>query len=183
MSATIASAARTRRINRAMLYASSSTFALLYCVQPLLPALASHFVLTPAQGSWALSISTMTLALALFASGAVADRIGRKRLMAGAVAGMALFALLSAMAQNFTQMLVLRGLLGLCMGGLPAVAMAYLGDEVPAGSHGQAIGIYIGGTAFGGMVGRAAAALISDYFSWQAAMAVMGVAGLYGAFA
>lgn len=174
---------RTKRINRAMLYASSCAFALLYCVQPLLPALAAHFMLTPAQSSWALSISTLGLALALFASGPLSERIGRKRLMVAALAGTALFALLTTFAQNFTQLVILRGLLGVCMGALPAVAMAYLGDEVPSTSLGHAIGIYIGGSAFGGMVGRIASALISDYLSWQLAMAAMGVAGLYGAWA
>ena len=51
-----------KRINRAMLFAGFSAFALLYCVQPLMPLLAQQFALTPAQSSWSLSISTLALA-------------------------------------------------------------------------------------------------------------------------
>ncbi|MDB5754504.1 MAG: transporter, partial [Massilia sp.] len=43
-----------KRINRAMVFGGFSTFALLYCVQPLMPLLSHEFALTPAQGSLAL---------------------------------------------------------------------------------------------------------------------------------
>ena len=57
-----------RRINRAMVFGGFSTFALLYCVQPLMPLLAHDFALTPAQSSLALSAATGTLAVSLLAS-------------------------------------------------------------------------------------------------------------------
>jgi YNFM family putative membrane transporter len=41
--------------------------------------------------------------------------------------------------------------------------------------------MYIGGSAFGGMIGRVLASFISDFWSWRAALAVMGAAGLYAA--
>ncbi len=182
MGATAASPA-FKRINRAMLYGGFSAFALLYCVQPLMPELARRFALTPSQSSWSLSISTLMLAIALLASGPVAERVGRKRLMTWALVGSAVCTLLIAFAQNYTQLLVLRALLGLALGGMPAVAMAYLGEEVEPSSLGLSMGVYIGGTALGGMVGRTAAAAISDYFSWATAMLVIGAAGLYAAWA
>ncbi len=166
-----------RRINRAMLAGGFAAFALLYCVQPLLPQLAQQFALSPAQGSWALSISTLALALSLVLSGALSERIGRKKLMAAALAGAALFALLSAFSRNVIELLVLRALLGFALGGMPAVAMAYLSEEIAPRSLGLAMGIYIGGTALGGMAGRVLASVISDFSSWRVALAVMGVAG------
>ena len=57
-----ASSPEFRRINRAMIFGGFSTFALLYCVQPLMPLLAHDFALTPAQSSLALSAATGTLA-------------------------------------------------------------------------------------------------------------------------
>ena len=78
-----------RRINRAMLFGGFSTFALLYCVQPLMPLLAAQFALTPAQSSWVLSVSTLALALSLVVSSAVSDRIGRKSIMLFAMAAAA----------------------------------------------------------------------------------------------
>ncbi|MES2015674.1 MAG: MFS transporter [Pseudomonadota bacterium] len=170
-----------KRINRAMLAGGFSAFALLYCVQPLMPQLALQFGLTPAQSSWSLSIATLALALSLVLSGALSERIGRKRLMAAALIGAALVTLLSAFARNFTELLVLRALLGVALGGMPAVAMAYLSEEIAPPKLGLAMGLYIGGTALGGMAGRVAACVISDYYSWRLAMAVMGVAGLAAA--
>lgn len=171
-----------KRINRAMLFAGFSAFALLYCVQPLMPLLAQQFALTPAQSSWSLSISTLALAVSLVVSGALSDRIGRKKLMAAALTGAALCALLSALAQTYTQLLVLRALLGFAMGGMPAVAMAYLSEEIEGKSLGVAMGLYIGGTALGGMAGRVVSSIVTDFYSWRLAFALMGVAGLYAAF-
>jgi YNFM family putative membrane transporter len=168
-----------RRINRAMVFGGFSTFALLYCVQPLMPLLAHQFTLTPAQSSWALSVSTAALALSLLLSSALSDRIGRKRLMAGAMLSGAVFTLLCALAQDYAQLLALRALLGFALGGMPAVAMAYLSEEIEGPSLGFSMGLYIGGSAFGGMLGRVLTSVVSDFFSWRAALAAMGAAGLY----
>ena len=170
-----------KRINRAMVFGGFSTFALLYCVQPLMPLLARQFVLTPTQSSLVLSVSTAALALSLLLSSVVSDRIGRKPMMVAAMLGGAVLTLASACAQNFTQLLVLRGLLGVVLGGMPAIAMAYLGEEIEGPSLGLSMGLYIGGSAFGGMLGRVLGSVLSDFYSWRLALAVMGAAGLYAA--
>ena len=170
-----------KRINRAMVFGGFSTFALLYCVQPLMPLLAHQFTLTPAQSSLALSVSTATLALSLLFSSVVSDRIGRKPMMVAAMLMGALLTLASAFAQDYAQLLMLRGLLGVALGGMPAIAMAYLGEEIDGPSLGLSMGLYIGGSAFGGMIGRVAASVLSDHYSWRVALAVAGAAGLYSA--
>ena len=170
-----------RRINRAMLAGGFSAFALLYTVQPLLPVLSSEFALTPAQSSWSLSISTLAMACSLIVSGALSDRIGRKKLMVWALAGAAVFTLLSALSRSFSELLVLRALLGAALGGMPAVAMAYLKEEVEPRSLGLVMGMYIGGTALGGMAGRVLASSGAEHFSWRVAMALIGAAGLVAA--
>ncbi|PIL43036.1 MFS transporter [Massilia eurypsychrophila] len=170
-----------KRINRAMVFGGFSTFALLYCVQPLMPLLALQFALTPAQSSLVLSVSTAALALSLLVSSVLSDRIGRKPLMVAAMLGAAVCTLASAFAQDYLQLLVLRALLGAALGGMPAIAMAYLGEEIEAPSLGASMGLYIGGSAFGGMFGRVVAASLSDAYSWRVALAVIGAAGLYAA--
>jgi len=170
-----------RRINRAMAIGGFSVFALLYCVQPLMPLLAQDFHLTPAQSSLALSVSTATLALALLVSSSVAERIGRKQLMVASMAGGALLTVLSAFAVDYPQLVAARVLLGLALGGLPAVAMAYLADEIEGGSLGLAMGMYISGSAFGGMSGRVLASVMADVVSWRIAVGLLGVAGLLAA--
>ena len=59
-----------RRASLALFCAGFATFALLYCVQPLLPLLAAHFAVSAASSSLALSLTTLSLALTLLLAGA-----------------------------------------------------------------------------------------------------------------
>ncbi|SDE80379.1 MFS transporter, YNFM family, putative membrane transport protein [Massilia sp. PDC64] len=171
----------TNRTNRALFFGGFSCFALLYCVQPLMPLLAHDFGLTPAQSSLSLSLSTGALAVSLLFSSVLSDRLGRKSMMVVALVVAALMTVLAAFARTYPQLLAARTLLGFALGGMPAVAMAYLSEEIEPASLGVSMGLYISGNAFGGMVGRVLAAVLSDFVSWRAAFAVMGVAGLLAA--
>jgi MFS transporter, YNFM family, putative membrane transport protein len=170
-----------RRINRAMAFGGFSTFALLYSVQPLMPLLARDFALTPAQSSLALSASTFTLAIALLVSSVLSDRFGRKSLMAASMLSGGALTLLCGFARDYNQLVLLRALLGFMLGGMPAVAMAYLSEEIEGNSLGLSMGMYISGSAFGGMSGRVLASVASDFYSWRVALALLGAAGLYAA--
>jgi YNFM family putative membrane transporter len=176
-----AGSADFKRINRAMAFGGFSTFALLYSVQPLMPVLARDFALTPAQSSLALSISTAALAISLLISSVLSELFGRKPLMVASMFSGAVLTLLAAFTNDYTQLLILRGLLGFMLGGMPAVAMAYLSEEIEGTSLGLSMGMYISGSAFGGMSGRVLASVISDFWSWRAALGVLGAAGLYAA--
>jgi YNFM family putative membrane transporter len=170
-----------KRTNRALFFGGFSCFALLYCVQPLLPLLGHEFALTPAQASLSLSISTGALAISLLLSSFVSDRMGRKPLMVAAMMIAAVMTVLCAFAQNFGQLLVMRALLGLALGGMPAIAMAYLSEEIEPTSLGLSMGLYISGSAFGGMLGRMLTSVLSDFLNWRVALGVMGVAGVLAA--
>ncbi|WP_374357962.1 MFS transporter [Pseudoduganella danionis] len=176
-----AGSAAFRRSNRALFFGGFSTFALLYCVQPLMPLLSHEFALSAAQSSMVLSCSTAALALSLLASSVVSERLGRKPLMVGAMALAALLTIACAGAHNYAQLLALRTLLGIALGGMPAIAMAYLGEEIEPNSLGLSMGLYISGSALGGMAGRVIASLLSDHFSWRLALAVVGAAGVLAA--
>jgi YNFM family putative membrane transporter len=77
--------------------------------------------------------------------------------------------------------LLLRAALGFALGGMPAVAMAYLSEEIDPPSLGLSMGLYIGGSAFGGMLGRIVVSMLSDFFSWRIALGVIGVLGICSA--
>jgi YNFM family putative membrane transporter len=176
-----AGSADYRRANLAMFIAGFACFAMLYAPQPLLPLLAEVFTVSPATASLAVSAGTLTLALMLIPASVLADRIGRRPLMQISLAASALFALLAAFAQDFTQLLVLRGLLGAALAGVPAAALAYLGEEIAPAAQGRAIGLYIGGNALGGMSGRYLAALFTDWFEWRVALGTLGALGVLAA--
>ena len=165
-----------RRATLALFCAGFATFAMLYCVQPLLPLLADYFSVSAASSSLALSLTTLSLALCLLVSGALAESWGRKRVMGLALGLACLLGLACVTAESWTLLLLFRALLGLALSGLPALAMAYVGEEFAPESLPAAMGLYIGGTALGGLLGRLLSGLLSDIGGWQ--LALGGIAGL-----
>jgi YNFM family putative membrane transporter len=170
------------RANVALVLAGYSTFSLMYCVQPLLPVLAHHFDLSATQSSLALSVTTGVLALSIFAAGAVSEMVGRKTLIAASLCGAAALNVLAACAPTWSLLLLARGLEGIALGGAPAVAMAYLAEEIEPQALGFAMGLYIGGTALGGMAGRVLTGIAADLGGWRIALAAIGALGLASAF-
>jgi len=170
------------RANIALVLAGYSTFSLMYCVQPLLPVLAREFKLSATESSLALSVTTGLLALSIFVAGAVSEMVGRKTLIAASLCSAAALNVLAACAPSWPLLLLARGLEGIALGGAPAVAMAYLAEEIEPHSLGFAMGLYIGGTALGGMTGRVLTGVAADLGGWRTALAVIGVLGLASAF-
>lgn len=162
-----------------MCLAGFSCFLLLYGTQPLLPQLSAAFGISPGTASLSVSAGTGTMALLLIPLSLVADRWGREQLMLLGLLGAALCALASAWAGNFTLLVLARGLLGACIAGVPAAAMAHLGEEVPRTARARIMGLYIGSNALGGMAGRVLSAVVSDLFgSWHYGLAALGALGL-----
>ena len=88
------------------------------------------------------------------------------------------FSLATAAAPGWPALLALRFLTGVALAGVPAVAMAYVSEEVDHASVGSAMGLYIGGSAIGGMAGRLGVSLLTDIAGWRGAVALVGVAGI-----
>ncbi|WP_429578495.1 MFS transporter [Paraburkholderia youngii] len=166
------------RASLALLFAGYATFSLLYCVQPLLPSFSEAFNVTPAQSSLSLSLSTAALALAIFVAGFVSEDWSRHKLMTLSLTVSSVLTIGVSVAPHWNQLLVLRTLEGLALGGVPAVAMAYLAEEVHPDGLGLAMGLYVGGTAIGGMAGRVITGVVADLFSWRVAIGTIGVLGL-----
>lgn len=154
---------------------------MLYGTQPILTVFVERFGVSPATASLSVSAATMALALALIPASLVSDRVGRHALMRWSLAAAAVCALLGAFAANFGQLLVLRALLGIAIAGVPAAALAYLGEEVAAQAQGRAVGLYIAGNALGGMSGRYLSALLTDWSDWRVGLAALGVLGVVAA--
>jgi YNFM family putative membrane transporter len=166
----------------ALFAAGFSTFALLYCVQPLLPLFSTAFGVSPAASSLAVSAATIGVAVSLVIVGGVSDRMGRKVVMATAQVLVVLLTLGVSLAPSWNSILALRFLSGLALSGVPAVAMAYLAEEVEPGSLGSVMGLYIAGNAMGGMAGRLLTGVLADMTgSWRWAVGIIAAIGLLAA--
>ena len=166
------------RVSVAFFLAGFATFSLIYCVQPLLPVLADSFMVGPAQAALALSLTTGFLAIGIACAGAVSLALGRRGLMFGSICAAALMNIAAALVPEWPLVLVARSIEGLVLGGVPAVAMAYLGEEIHPRGLGFTMGLYIGGTALGGMLGRVGTGLLAEATSWSTALSVLGVFNL-----
>jgi YNFM family putative membrane transporter len=164
-----------------MFAAGFATFALLYCVQPLMPVFARDFKVSAAQSSLPLSLTTGFLAPAMIVAGAFSEARGRKQMMVGSLLASALLTVLSAFSPRWGVLLALRTLAGITFAGLPAVSMAYLSEEIHPTSIGLAMGLAIGGNGLGGMIGRLITASIADVLSWRYALAAVGLLGIAAA--
>jgi YNFM family putative membrane transporter len=169
------------RTNLAVLCAGFSTFALLYCVQPLLPVFSRQFHVAPATASLALSMTTMLLAASLLVAGSLSEAWGRKPMMVAALTAAALLNVLTAVMPLWHGVLVARALEGVALSGLPAIAMAYLSEEMHPRSISLAMGLYISGSGIGGMAGRLLTAVLTDLTNWRIGVASIGVLGLLAA--
>ena len=172
-----------RRASLALFVAGLATFAMLYCTQPLLPVFSAEFGVTPAVASLSLSLATGTLAVALILAGTFSEVWGRVPIMTASLVLSSLLMVLAACSPGFAALLALRAVQGVALAGLPAVAMAYLAEEVHPEHAGFTVGLYIAGNSVGGLAGRVLSGVLTDAFSWRVALGSLGLACVIASFA
>jgi YNFM family putative membrane transporter len=167
-----------RRVAVALFAAGVATFALLYSTQALLPELSRAFSVSAAQSTLTLSLATAGLGLALLVTGPVSEILGRTRLIHLSLTASALVAAGCAVVPDWDMLLGLRLVQGITLAGLPAVATAYLREEMHPDAYTRAAGLYVGGTALGGMAGRLITGAIAGAAGWRWALAAIAALGL-----
>jgi len=170
-----------RRMSLGLLTAGFTTFSLLYGVQPLLPLFTTEFNLTAAEASLAVSFATGPMAVAILVAGIISDRVGRRPLMVASLFSAALLTIASAVLPGWHMLLAMRFLTGVALAGVPAIAMAYIAEEVDGPSIGAAMGLYIAGSAIGGMAGRLGVSVLTQLFGWRLGLGGIGVTALLAA--
>lgn len=167
-----------RHATLALFAGAFSTYANLYMTQPILPALTKQFGVSPTVASLSLSLTTLTLAIAMLITGSLSEAWGRKPIMTFSMLTVGVLSLAIGFAPNFESLLVLRVIQGIVFAGLPAIAMAYLSEEMDPKSLGIAMGLYISGNSIGGLAGRVMMGSMTDIFNWHIAMMSIGVVSI-----
>lgn len=166
-------------VNIALFAGGFSTFAILWGTQPLLPDISREFHVSPTVSSLSLSSTTIALSISLLIAGSLSEVFGRKPIMTISLFISSILCILTAFTPNFHLLILSRILQGIALAGLPAVAMAYLGEEINPKSLGLAMGLYISGNSVGGMAGRIISGILTDYFSWHIAILGIGIISLF----
>ncbi|WP_372441095.1 MFS transporter [Mycolicibacterium mengxianglii] len=156
-----------RRLLAALFCAGVATFAQLYSLQGVLPQIAAHFHIGAADAALTVSLATVGLAVAVIPWSVVADRVGRVRAISVSVIAATALGLLVPLAPTYPLLLTGRFLEGMALGGVPAVAIAYLTEEIERRHSARAAGIYVAGTTIGGLLGRVVAGPIAETVHWR----------------
>lgn len=154
---------------RAALYAGTvAAYADMYVTQPILPLLAEEFEIGAARAG--LTVSAVVLAIAVSSSfyGALSDALGRRRVMAGATALLALATAACALAPSFGGLVALRALQGAFVPGMTAVSVAYAGDRFGARDLPAVVAGVIGASVVGGLLGRVLSGAVAAHLGWRA---------------
>lgn len=142
-------------------------FLILYCPQSLLPTLAQEFGATPADISLTMTATALAIALTAPFAGAIADVLGRKRVIVAAMILLALPTFLTALAPSLHALIALRFVQGLVLPPIFTVVVAYIGEEWPPAEATGVTGLYMAATSFGGFCGRFFAGLLADTIGWR----------------
>ena len=166
-----------RRAVLAMLAAGLATFNALYATQALLPVLVADLDVTPTGAALTVSATTGMLAACIVPMSILSERYGRGRILAFSALAATALGLAVPLAPDAATLIVLRGLQGVAVAGVPAVAMTWLSEEVDPLDLGRAMGVYIAGTTVGGLTGRLIPAGLLEFMDWRGALlATSGVA-------
>lgn len=158
---------RYRRLIAGLFCAGIATFAQLYSTQSVLPQIAVDLTVSPATAALTVSATTLGLAAAVIPWSIVTDRIGRVPAMAIGVIAATVLGLVAPLSGEIGLFLVLRVAEGIALGAVPAVALAYLSEEVRPRYAAAAAGSYIAGTTVGGLLGRIVAGVVAESAGWR----------------
>lgn len=156
-----------RRLLVGLFFGGVATFAQLYATQAVLPTIAADLRVDPADAALTVSASTLGLAVAVIPWSVVADRVGRVPAMTIGLIAATVLGAITPFAQELGPLLALRLLEGVALGAVPAVALAYLSEEVDPRHVAAAAGSYIAGTTVGGLAGRVVSGWIGEPVGWR----------------
>ena len=164
-----------RRLLAALFCAGIATFAQLYSPQGVLPQISADLSVGAASAALMVSACTIGLAVGVIPWSMIADRIGRVKAMSVSVITSSVLGLLTPFAPSFDLLLAGRLLEGLVLGGVPAIAIAYLTEEIASEHAARAAGTFVSGTSIGGLLGRVVAGPITDIATWRIGMFTVAV--------
>ena len=166
------------RLLVALFCAGVATFAQLYSPQAVLPLISADLHIGAAAAALTISASTVGLAIGVIPWSTLADRIGRVRAISLSVTVATAVGLLVPFAPTYQLLLAGRFVEGLVIGGVPAIAIAYLTEEIDPAHAARAAGTFVAGTTIGGLLGRLVSSPVAEIAGWR--IGVFTVAVLCG---
>lgn len=146
-----------------------------------LPAMAAGFGASFPAVQWVVLAYLLAMTAAVVGAGRLGDLFGRRRLL---VAGIMLFSAASAaagLAPTLPVVIAMRALQGLGAAVMTALAVAMVGEAVPAGRAGRAMGLLGAMSAAGTALGPSLGGALVSGFGWRAVFLATVPLGLVAA--
>lgn len=144
-----------------------------------LPVLIKLWHITPAQSGLLLGVSYIGQLAGALGFGWLAEKYGRVRSAAGAVAIMSVMNLACALAGNFNMLLICRIIQGIGVGGEMPVAATYINELSRAHGRGKFFLLYEMIFPVGLMATGQIGSLLVPIFGWKIMFLIGGIPGLF----
>jgi DHA2 family multidrug resistance protein len=132
-----------------------------------LPHIAGNLSATTDESTWVLTSYLVSNAIMLPASGWIARRIGRKRLLLTSILLFTAASLLCGVAISMPMLILARILQGIGGGGMQPLAQAILLESFPPRQHGTAMAVFGVGVIVAPIIGPTLGGWITDSYSWR----------------
>ncbi|WP_324728907.1 MFS transporter [Lysinibacillus fusiformis] len=139
----------------------------LYLTIPLISLFSDYFNISLAQAGFTSSVFSLGFALGCFFYGAISEKYGRKNVIVFGLFSLSMITLLLGLVNDFSVILLLRGLQGLAAATFSPVALAYTLEIFPNDRKVGAIGFISTGFLVAGIVGQVFSGYVSEHSHWH----------------
>lgn len=147
-------------------------------VDPVVPKIAADLGIDVKTAALLSSAFTFPYAFTQPALGTIGDFFGKTRLMNVSLAVVVTTTVIGAFADNFSLLVTLRIIAGVCAGGIFPVGVAIVGDLVPVHARQVAIGRLLAVGLTGNLIGAVISGVIGDLLGWRGVFFSIGGFGL-----
>lgn len=147
-------------------------------IDPLLHVVATDFDSTIPAVSIVVAAFTLPYGLCQLVYGPLGDRIGKLRVILGALLAYALATGACALASDLTTLTLLRAGAGAASAGLIPVGLAYIGDAVPYEERQVTLSRFLTGIVLAQTVAGPLGGVFGDYVGWRGVFLLLAVGAL-----
>lgn len=144
----------------------------------LFPLIKADWNLSDMQLSMLEGVTSITIAICVIPMAILVDRWSRKKMIVIMVFAWSLVTILCAFANNYTQLLLLRGLIGIGEAAYAPAAIAMISKFFPIKHRAKYIGIYDAAAPLGVAIGMILGGYIGMVYGWRHAFGLVAIPGI-----
>ena len=151
-------------------------------VDPLLKLIAGDFQVTKEAASIALTLYAFAYGLFQLVYGPLGDRVGKLKVMAGALALFSLGEVVGTFMPSLPLFTLLRFLTGMAAAAVIPLSLGYIGDKFPYQERQVTLGRFMSALMLGQILGSALGGIFGEFLRWQVIYRIFASVSLLMAF-